>query len=222
MYGKRTASAGLILVLAACMLTLTAGSASALTSAESKFVSLINKERSARGRQPLQVASDLVSNARTHSDRMAAKGEIFHNSNLSKQISNWFVLGENVGMGPDVGSLHKAFMNSTHHRENILYRDYNRIGVGITVDDDGYIFVTEVFAGRRTASTRTTVARTSATTRSITPSVTPAPSKKVTPPAPAKKRAAPAAAPQTVDLLVRMVGLDAASVDPSTGAASTT
>src|SRR5687767_7458951 len=136
MGARRVVSGMLIAGMTAGLLTLTAGSASALTSAESKFVSLINQERAKTGRRALTVASDLVSNARAHSARMADKGEIYHNSNLDKQISNWFVLGENVGVGPTVEALHEAFMDSPHHKDNILYRDYNIIGVGIVKGDD--------------------------------------------------------------------------------------
>lgn len=223
MRAKRFVSGGLIAVIAATMLTLTAGSASALTDAESRFVSLINKERTSRGKRALSVASDLVANARAHSARMADAGRIFHNDSLSKQIDNWYVLGENVGVGPTVETLHQAFMDSPHHKENILYRDYNIIGVGIAKGDDGYIYVTEVFAGRK--SSTTTVRRTSSSSSSTTTTrASAAPRATTTAAAPAPRRPAarpaPKPAPQTVDLLVRMVGFDAASVDPSTGAAS--
>ncbi len=221
MGARRVVSGVLIAGMTAGLLTLTAGSASALTNAESKFVSLINQERAKTGRRALSVASDLVANARAHSARMADKGEIFHNSSLSKQIRNWYVLGENVGVGPTVEALHQAFMDSPHHKDNILYRDYNIIGVGIVKGSDGYIYVTEVFAGRKSSSSSTTKSTTSVSRSTSTArSASAAPRAAASLPQQAPRPAAPEVEPLTVDLLARMAGFDAATVDPSTGAAS--
>jgi hypothetical protein len=222
---RRVISGAVVAAMTAGLLTLTAGSASALTSAESKFVQLINQERAKVGRGSLKVATDLVSNARRHSAEMAAKGEIYHNDNLAKQIDNWFVLGENVGVGPDVDSLHKAFMNSPHHKDNILYRDYNIVGIGIAKGDDGYMYVTEVFAGRRYSSTSTKTTTSSSSTRNVTTTTSAAsaaPRSDTSAPVqrPVVRRSVSKPAPTTVDLLARMQGLDAASVNPATGAAT--
>lgn len=222
--GKRLASATLIATLALGFLTLAAPAAHALSTQESQFVSLINKERTSRGIKSLTVKSDLVSVARRHSERMAAKGSIWHNNNLPNEVSgNWTALGENVGMGPTVDSLHKAFMNSPGHRANILDREYNQIGVGVVVKD-GTIYVTEVFAARasttttatKTTTTRTTTTKTTTASkpRSTTTRVASAPK-----PAPRPAAPAPVQAPRTVDMLVQLVGMDAPQVDPTTGAA---
>src|SRR5205814_1151597 len=53
-------------------------------------------------------------------------------------------LGENVGMGQNVDQIHQAFMNSEHHRENILDAGFNQVGIGVIVVDGG-MFVTEDF-----------------------------------------------------------------------------
>lgn len=216
--GKRFASGALIAALTAGILAVTAGSASALSSSESQFVGKINAERTARGTKALTVKSDLVSVARRHSARMAAKGSIWHNPNLGDEVDGWTLLGENVGMGPSVESLHKAFMDSPGHRANILESDYNQVGVGIVVED-GTIYVTQVFAKRKTATT--TVQKTSTTSvRKTSTTSTPrttsaprvaaqaAPARPVVPPKPK-----PVEAPRTVDLLVRMVGMDAEEGD---------
>jgi hypothetical protein len=111
---------------------------------EAGFVSLINSERSSRGLNALNVYWDLVDDARVHSDVMANADKIFHSSNLSGVTSGWAALGENVGVGPTVGDLHAAFMNSSGHRANIL-GDWDSVGVGVTPTDKGYMFVTVVF-----------------------------------------------------------------------------
>ncbi|MGH2794165.1 MAG: CAP domain-containing protein [Actinomycetota bacterium] len=222
--GKRTVSAVLIAALAAAFMALAAPSASALTSHESCFVNSLNAERSAVGRPKLTVKSDLVANARNHSEDMAADGTIYHNDNLSKQISgDWWALGENVGMGPTCGSIHDAFMASPGHKANILDKDYNQIGVGVVVKD-GTIYVTEVFAGRPSSTggsapapaPKPVVKKT--TSAAPKPATAPAPAPKPKP-KPAPKPAPLTASPRTVDVLVQLAGMDANQVDPATGAA---
>ncbi|HJR19959.1 MAG TPA: CAP domain-containing protein [Actinomycetota bacterium] len=222
--GKRTVSAVLVAALAAAFMALAAPSASALTSHESCFVNSLNAERSAVGRPKLTVKSDLVANARNHSEDMAADGTIYHNNNLSKQISgNWWALGENVGMGPTCGAIHDAFMASPGHKANILDKDYNQIGVGVVVKD-GTIYVTEVFAGRPSSTggsapapaPKPVVKKT--TSAAPKPATAPAPAPKPKP-KPAPKPAPLTASPRTVDVLVQLAGMDANQVDPATGAA---
>ena len=111
---------------------------------EASFVSLINSERSSRGLNTLNVYWDLVDDARVHAGVMADADKIFHSSNLAGVTTGWAALGENVGVGPTVGELHTAFMNSAGHRANIL-GDWDSIGVGVTPTDKGYMFVTVVF-----------------------------------------------------------------------------
>ena len=112
--------------------------------AEQDFVAEMNAERTVRGLPPLQVYSDLVDDARAQSAAMQERGTIFHNPNLANVTSDWLALGENVGVGASVGSLHAAFMSSANHRANIL-GDYNYVGVGVAEGPDGLLWVTVVF-----------------------------------------------------------------------------
>jgi hypothetical protein len=70
---------------------------------------------------------------------------ICHNPNLTSQVSGWQKIGENVGVGPDENSIENAFMNSTHHRDNILDPDYTLVGVGTARGSDGRLYVTQDF-----------------------------------------------------------------------------
>jgi chemotaxis protein histidine kinase CheA len=146
--------------------------APASASAAGDFVSRINSARSAAGRPRLAVRSDLASVAWEHSRRMASKDDLYHNPNLSSSVSNWQAVGENVGRGGDVPSLHVAFMNSPSHRANILDRDFTEVGVGTYIDGNGILWVTEVFR-RPFRSTTTTTTRTPAPTTRRTPAPTP-------------------------------------------------
>jgi hypothetical protein len=119
-------------------------SAEASSSAEQDFVQRLNRERTNRGLPALQVASDLRSVARNHSDRMASQNRLHHNPNLSTEVKNWRRITENVGRGPSTTSLHAALMASSGHRANILDRNVSQVGVGVTVRN-GTVWVTQVF-----------------------------------------------------------------------------
>jgi len=159
----------------------------AFAGAEGQFVSKINASRAAAGKAPLEVYWDLADDARAHSAAMAAKGSIYHNPGLAGVTSGWTTLAENVGVGFDVDQLHQAFMDSASHRSNIL-GDFNYVGVGVTVDDAGLVWVTVVFmqadSGLNGGGTTTTTTTTSPAPPATTPSPDPTP--------PAKKTVAPA------------------------------
>lgn len=114
------------------------------SSSESAFVSRINAERTARGLSPVEVYWDLVDDARAHSTLMRDQDRLHHNAGLGGVTSGWISLGENVGVGPSVSSLHAAFMDSAGHRANIL-GDYNYVGVGVSEESDTKMWVTIVF-----------------------------------------------------------------------------
>jgi len=179
------------------------------SSAESRFTSLLNHERTSRGGRSLVTKSDLVSVARRHSQEMASRGSIYHNQDLPNEVRGWRVLGENVGRGGSVDSIHNAFMDSAPHRANILDRRFNHVGVGTAVNGD-YIYVTEVFAAR--GSTTSAAVRHRPAPRVVRRPLRPRAT-------PVRRRASVASDPQTVEILVRLIGLDARQVDPATGAA---
>jgi hypothetical protein len=142
-------------LLVTLMLALTAGAtaaafspASAFASTydfEAQFVAKMNAARQSSGLAPYSVASDLVSIARNHSAQMASQQSLYHNPSLTSQVQNWQAVGENVGEGPSVSDIHTAFMNSPEHRANILDHDFTQVGVGVAVDKNGIIWVTEDF-----------------------------------------------------------------------------
>lgn len=145
-------------LLVATFLTLSgtvAPPASADSATEAAFVAKIYTERHSRHLRGLTVRSDLVLVARGHSAKMARANRLYHNPYLTTQVKNWRWVGENVGVGPSVDALHKAFMASPGHRANILDTDYTEVGIG-TVVVGGKMWVTEVF--RTPMNTTTTEA----------------------------------------------------------------
>lgn len=109
-----------------------------------QFVALLNDERIAAGLSPLVPYDDLVDDAIVHTAAMMAHGDIYHSSDLTNFTTGWQSIGENVGYGPNVTKLHKAFMASPTHRANIM-GDYDRVGVASEVDPNGRIYVTVLF-----------------------------------------------------------------------------
>ena len=118
--------------------------ATANPSMDLEFVALLNAERVAAGLNELVPYDDLVDDAAIHTSEMLARGDIYHSSDLTKFTTGWQTIGENVGYGPNVEKLHKAFMASPTHRANIL-GDYDRVGIASEVDSNGRIYVTVLF-----------------------------------------------------------------------------
>ncbi len=105
--------------------------------AEAGFVAQINDLRAARGLAPLSVDAELTAQARQWAANMAGQGRIFHSGDLSVGISaDWQKLGENVGVGGEVGGLFQAFVDSPTHLENLVDPAYTRVGVGVVVAGD--------------------------------------------------------------------------------------
>ncbi len=109
------------------------------------FVAQINAERAANHRSRLAVTGPLTALASSWAATMARTGTLAHNPHLSTALSNWSVIGENVGVGYSVPTLESAFWSSAAHRANMLDRDYTQIGVGV-VSDGEKLWVTEDFS----------------------------------------------------------------------------
>jgi hypothetical protein len=124
---------------------------------DNQFLSAINASRASAGLAPLAMSGSLQSYATSHSVDMANAGKIYHSTGAQLGAaagSGWTNLGENVGRGPDVSTLHTAFMGSSGHKANIL-GDYNYVGIG-TATKDGYLYVTAVFMKKGATPTTTT------------------------------------------------------------------
>ncbi len=118
---------------------------------EAAFVNKLNGLRASKGLRPLGVHGGLVNMARGWSSHMASVGSISHNPNMAAQApANWARLGENVGMGPSVDSLHNAFVASASHYANMVNGHYDSVGVGV-VQSGSTMFVTFNFMATQAA-----------------------------------------------------------------------
>ncbi len=114
------------------------------TDEEALFL-LTNIERKARGISELLYDPSIVPVARLHSFDMFRRSYFSHvnldgKSSFDRMSSGgveYSAAGENLAYAPTVEIAHKGLMNSPGHKENILRREFGRIGIGVV---DGGIY----------------------------------------------------------------------------------
>jgi uncharacterized protein YkwD len=121
-----------------------AAPAASLDRPERKLATMTNTARQEYDMPRLVVRARLRAAAERQSRRMAKRGELFHGS--LAWTSGCRCWGQNVGMGPTVRAVYRAFMRSADHRANVLDRCYRRAGYGV-VKKRGAVWVTVNFAG---------------------------------------------------------------------------
>lgn len=143
------------LVAATLTVAVWGGTAVADASSESGFLAKLNAERTAQGLGEVTMNSGLRSYARTHSQFMA-DGNCADGANICHSTADnlkaaagtgWSKVGENVGRGGSVDSLHQAFMDSPGHRANILDPAWTQVGIGTLYANDR-LYVTVVFMAK--------------------------------------------------------------------------
>lgn len=115
-------------------------------STERAFYDKLNDARRSHGSGTLQLDKELSRAARKHSREMLDRDWLYHTPDglLSDRVTHWNILGENVGVGGSVDSLHQAFMNSPAHKSNIVYSPFKNVGIGVK-EGNGRIWVTVIF-----------------------------------------------------------------------------
>ena len=141
-------AAFLLVVLSALALPALPASATA-PAEEAQFVNSVNAVRAANGLPPLTVNSELTAIARAWAQRMADSMTLAHNPNYQYQVTqNWHMLGENVGVGPQVALVHDAFVASPDHYHNIVNPSFTEIGVGVAYGANGALYTAHQFMVR--------------------------------------------------------------------------
>lgn len=118
------------------------------------FFNRINAARRGSSRVPLKLDPQLTKVARKHTREMTSKNLLHHTDTAAfrQRVTNWELLGENVGVGSTVESLDRAFMRSPTHRENVLYSSFRHVGIGTRIRH-GRLWVTVVFEARSNPGT---------------------------------------------------------------------
>lgn len=124
-----------------------------LEEARLELLDYINAERINHGLKSVFIDEDLNKLAQSHTDDMYKRnffahinpdGETPNDRRLKMGIETR--VGENLAHAPTLYFAHKALMRSAIHRENILNDTWDKVGIGITLDDSGYLLVAEEFS----------------------------------------------------------------------------
>lgn len=124
-----------------------------LTNARQELLNLINEDRATHGLDAVTMADDLNAIAQAHSQDMETNnffghvnlaGETPDDRRLEAGITT--SVGENIAKDTSIEFGHYGLMRSAAHRENILTTDWTRVGVGIALSDDGYLYITQEFS----------------------------------------------------------------------------
>ena len=121
-----------------------AAPAASLDQREQSLATMTNTTRQWHDLPRLVGRARLRAAAERQSLRMAKSGRLFHGS--LAWTSGCGCWGQNVGKGPTIRAVFRAFMRSADHRANMLDRCYRRVGFGV-VKMRGAVWVTVNFAG---------------------------------------------------------------------------
>jgi hypothetical protein len=141
--------------------------ARAASAEEGRLLGLTNGLRASVGAPALALDDALSAVARAWAAKMAAAGTISHNPGLTSQVGPWSKVAENVGMGPNLDTVHRALVASHPHYVNLVDTEVTLVGIGV-VTAGGTVFVVENFL-RRPGAVATIPAPAPPTTRAVSP-----------------------------------------------------
>jgi uncharacterized protein YkwD len=122
---------------------------SELPSAERNLFEALNRERTAQGLPALQWDESLAAAAREHAARMAQQNVLSHQlpgeapvqDRATRAGARFSLIAENIAVAPNPAIIHSAWMQSPHHRENILDPELNVVGIAVVKGGDGLFAV---------------------------------------------------------------------------------
>ncbi len=126
------------------------------------MVELVNEVRVEEGLAPLRAAEDIAEVAERWSATMAERRDMRHNPRFGEEICCWQVATENVAWsephrvgrpGDPVLRITDeppaALLDSPGHRANLLDPGVDEVGIGVHVDRDGNVWITQNFRRSR-------------------------------------------------------------------------
>jgi uncharacterized protein YkwD len=122
---------------------------------EENLLEWINKERTGRRLPPLKLSPELRTVAIGHSKDMSSRGRLTHLSSTGKSYLDRLVdsglhfieIGENVATSETyIGEfIHRGFMESPEHRDNILNANFDTVGIGVAYSKGKKYYITQDF-----------------------------------------------------------------------------
>lgn len=118
-----------------------------------ELLNLINSERQAAGLGTVTLENDLNNLAQEHTNDMVNRdffghinpdGETPNDRRLDHQIP--MPVGENLAISPTILYTHNGLMQSGIHRNNILDPTWDKVGIGISLNQNGSLVVAQEFS----------------------------------------------------------------------------
>jgi uncharacterized protein YkwD len=94
------------------------------------------------------VEPQLTAIAQNHAEWMAKIGYIYHQLGYVVLPTGWWSAGEIVGMGPDLATIHRAFLASWGHSTVIHDRRWTHMGIGVA-QAGGTYYVSVLFVAHQ-------------------------------------------------------------------------
>ena len=116
------------------------------------ILALVNQQRAANNKAPLNEESHLDWSARAHTIMMAQQQVLTHDGWSDTIVQSGYhvtyMIAENIAVGyPSPDSVMNAWMNSSGHRANILSASLRDIGISCVADQNGARWWTQDFGG---------------------------------------------------------------------------
>lgn len=107
--------------------------------AESEMLAMVNTERTSRGIAPLVSNIQLQTLGENYAQEMLRRGYFSHYTpeglspfdRMNNAHISFTYAGENLAFSANVQLAMQGLMNSTGHRENILSKNYHKVGIGV-------------------------------------------------------------------------------------------
>ncbi len=153
MWIKGIAATRCLGVAALCLVALCTSQAQAPHSvAEQYLFQAANAERLAKGLSPLQWDDSLYRAAWVHARAMASRASISHQYPGEPELADraqtagarFSVVAENVAEAPTAPMIHRGWMLSEHHRDNLLDPRLDHIAISV-LRRDGQLYAVEDF-----------------------------------------------------------------------------
>ena len=114
-----------------------------------RLLDLHNEQRGLKGRPNFTIDSELNQYAQQWANNMARRNKLYHSDvgNILA-LNRFYTAGENIAWNQQTPEeVVNAWMHSEGHRENIMNRQFTKIGFGFANDTAGEIYWCTVFGG---------------------------------------------------------------------------
>jgi uncharacterized protein YkwD len=115
------------------------------------LLAMVNGARASESLAPVRRDERLARAAVEHAEAMRKNRVLSHAAagvRLDERLAAFALrsAGENVAHAADLARAHRSLWRSPSHRENLLHPSFEIAGIGVAPDDDGTLWVCEIFA----------------------------------------------------------------------------